>query len=95
MDERDSEIAEAAAQTASAAVEGLSNVLIAVINGLIEKGVVSTDNIRDMLEATAKRAEGEFEGDPRRRRMWRRPPQSSARYARSCFQMECPLDIQS
>ena len=45
---------------------GVSNVLVAVIDGLAEKGVFSTGDIRAMLDrlgATVRRAEGEIELD--------------------------------
>ena len=46
--------------------KGMGNVMVAVIDGLIEKGVFSIEEVRDMLdrlEATVRRAEGEIEGD--------------------------------
>ena len=49
MDERDRETAEAAVQAAGAVANGVSNVLVAVLDGLAEKGVFSTGDIRAML----------------------------------------------
>ena len=49
-----------------AAAKGMGNVMVAVIDVLIEKGVFSIEEIRDMLdrlEVTVRRAEGEIEGD--------------------------------
>ena len=66
MDQWDRELAKAGIQMASAAAKGMGNVMAAVIDGLIEKGVFSIEEIRDMLdrlEATVRRAEGEIEGD--------------------------------
>ena len=66
MDQWDRELAKAGVQMASAAAKGTGNVMVAVIDGLIEKGVFSTEEVRDMLdrlEATVRRAEGEVEGD--------------------------------
>ena len=51
---------------AGAAAKGMGNVMVAVIDGLIEKDVFSIEEVRDMLdrlEATARRVEGEIEGD--------------------------------
>ena len=66
MDQWDRELAKAGIQMAGAAAKGMGNVMVAVIGGLIEKGVFSIEEVRDMLdrlEATARRAEGEIEGD--------------------------------
>ena len=66
MDQWDRELAKAGIQMAGAAAKGMGNVMVAVIDGLIEKGVFSIEEVRDMLdrlEATARRAEGEIEGD--------------------------------
>ena len=46
--------------------EGMGNVMVAVIDGLIEKGVFSIEEVRDMLdrlEVAVTRVEGEIEGD--------------------------------
>ena len=51
---------------AGAAAKGMGNVMVAVIDGLIEKGVFSIEEVRDMLnrlEATVTRVEAEIEGD--------------------------------
>ena len=48
------------------AAKGMGNVMAAVMDGLIEKGVFSIEEVRDMLdrlEATVRRAEGDIEGD--------------------------------
>ena len=66
MDQWDRELAKAGIQMAGAAGKGMGNVMVAVIDGLIEKGVFSIEEVRDMLdriEATVRRAEGEIEGD--------------------------------
>ena len=66
MGERDREIGEAAAQAAGAVANGVSNVLVAVIDGLSGKGVFSTGDLRamlDRLESTVRRAEGGIKGD--------------------------------
>ena len=91
MDQWDRELAKAGIQMAGAAAKGMGNVMVAVmvavIDGLIEKGVFSIEEIRDMLdrlEATARRAEGEIEGETwRRKRKWRRPWRSSTSSATS------------
>ena len=51
---------------AGATAKGMSNVMVAIIDGLIEKGVFSIEEVRDMLdrlEATVRRAKDEIEGD--------------------------------
>ena len=66
MDQWDRELAKAGIQMAGAAAKGMGNVMVAVIDVLIEKGVFSIEEIRDMLdrlEVTVRRAEGEIEGD--------------------------------
>ena len=66
VDQWDGELAKAGIQMAGAAAKGSGSVLVAVIDGLIEKGVFSTEEVRDMLdrrEATVRRAEGEIVGD--------------------------------
>ena len=63
MDQWDRELAKAGIQMADAAGKGMGNVMVAVIDGLIEKGVFSIEEVRDRLEATVRRAEGEIEGD--------------------------------
>ena len=66
MDQWDRELAKAGIQMAGAAAKGMGNVMVAVIDGLIDKGVFSIEEVRDMLdrlEATVRRAEGEIEGD--------------------------------
>ena len=66
MNQWDRELAKAGIQMASAAAKGMGNVMVAVIDGLIEEGVFSIEEVRDMLdrlEATAGRVEGEIEGD--------------------------------
>ena len=66
MDQWDGELAKAGIQMAGAAGKATGNVLVALIDGLIEKGVFTTDEVSamlDRLEATVRRAEGEIEGD--------------------------------
>ena len=66
MDQWDRELAKAGIQMAGAAAKGMGNVMVAVIDGPIEIGVFSIEEIRDMLdrlEATVRGAEGEIEGD--------------------------------
>lgn len=66
MEKGDGELAKAGIQMAGAAGKATGNVLVALIDGLIEKGVFSTDEVRvmlDRLEATVRRVEGEIEGD--------------------------------
>ena len=64
MDQWDRELAKAGIQMAGAAAKGMGNVMVAVIDGLIEKGVFSIEEIRDMLDRLeARRAEGKIEGD--------------------------------
>ena len=66
MDQWDRELAKAGIQMAGAAAKGMGNVMVAVIDGLIEKGVFSIEEIRDMLdrlEVAVRRTEGEIEGD--------------------------------
>ena len=61
MDQWDRELAKAGIQMAGAAGKGMGNVMVAVIDGLIEKGVFSIEEVRgmlDRLEATVRRAEG-------------------------------------
>ena len=80
MDQWDRELAKAGIQMAGAAAKGMGNVMAAVIDGLIEKGVFSIEEVRDMLdrlEVAVTRVEGEIEGDCRRKRKWRRPWRSS------------------
>ena len=89
MDQWDRELAKAGIQMAGAAAKGMGNVMVAVIDGLIEKGVFSIEEVRDMpdrLEATVRRAEGEIEGDLAQlssKRKWRRPWRSSTTSATS------------
>ena len=66
MDQWDRELAKAGIQMAGAAAKGMGNVMAAVIDGLIEKGVFSIEEVRDMLdrlEVAVTRVEGEIEGD--------------------------------
>ena len=66
MDQWDRELAKAGIQMAGAAAKGMGNVMVAVIDGLIEKGVFSIEEVRDMLdrlEVAVRRTEGEIEGD--------------------------------
>ena len=66
MDQRDRELAKAGIQIAGAAAKGMGNVMAAVMDGLIEKGVFSIEEVRDMLdrlEVAVTRVEGEIEGD--------------------------------
>ena len=66
MEQWDGELAKAGIQMAGAAAKGSGNVLVAVIDGLIEKGVLSAEEVRGMLDrlgATVRRVEGEGEGD--------------------------------
>ena len=47
-------------------LKATGNVLVALIDGLIEKGLFTTDEVSailDRLEATVRRAEGEIKGD--------------------------------
>ena len=60
------ELAKGGIQMAGAAAKGMGNVLVPVIDGLIEKGVFSTEEVRDMLDrlrATVRRTEDEVERD--------------------------------
>ena len=62
----DRELAKGGIQMAGAAAKGMGNVLVPVIDGLIEKGVFSTEEVRDMLDrlrATVRRTEDEVERD--------------------------------
>ena len=66
MDQWDRELAKAGIQMAGAAAKGMGNVMAAVMDGLIEKGVFSIEEVRDMLdrlEVAVTRVEGEIEGD--------------------------------
>ena len=66
MDQWDRELAKAGIQMAGAAGKGMGNVMAAVMDGLIEKGVFSIEEVRDMLdrlEVAVTRVEGEIEGD--------------------------------
>ena len=66
MDQWDRGLAKAGIQMAGAAGKGMGNVMVAVIDGPIEKGVFSIEEVRDRLdrlEAAVRRAEGEIEGD--------------------------------
>ena len=61
MDQWDRELAKAGIQMAGAAAKGMGNVMA----GLIEKGVFSIEEVRDMLdrlEVAVTRVEGEIEG---------------------------------
>ena len=64
MDQWDRELAKAGIQMAGAAGKGMGNVMVAVIDGLIEKGVFSIEEVRDMLE----QARGDGEAGRRRDR---------------------------
>ena len=80
MDQWDRELAKAGIQMAGAAAKGMGNVMAAVMDGPIEKGVFSIEEVRDMLdrlEVAVTRVEGEIEGTWRRKRKWRRPWRSS------------------
>ena len=50
MDQWDRELAKAGIQMAGAAAKGMGNVMAAVMDGLIEKGVFSIEEVRDMLD---------------------------------------------
>ena len=66
MDQWDRELAKGGIQMAGAAAKGMGNVMAAVMDGLIGKGVFSIEEIRDMLdrlEVAVTRVEGEIEGD--------------------------------
>ena len=66
MDQWDRELAKAGIQMAGAAAKGMGNVMVAVIDGLIEKGVFSIEEVRDMLdrlEVAVRCTEAEIEGD--------------------------------
>ena len=66
LDQWDRELAKAGIQMAGAAAKGMGNVMAAVMDGLIEKGVFSIEEVRDMLdrlEVAVRRTEGEIEGD--------------------------------
>ena len=80
MDQWDRELAKAGIQMSGAAAKGTGNVMVAVIDGLIEKGVFSIEEVRDMLdrlEVAVTRVEGEIRGTCLRKRKWRRPWRSS------------------
>ena len=49
MDEKDSEILEAAAQATGAITNGLINVMLALMRTLIDRGVLSQDDLLQML----------------------------------------------
>ena len=56
MDQWDRELAKAGIQMAGAAAKGMGNVMVAVIDGLIEKGVFSIEEVRDMLDRRRDRS---------------------------------------
>ena len=65
---------------AGAAAKGMGNVMVAVIDGLIEKGVFSIEEVRDMLdrlEVAVHESKARSRGTCRRKRKWRRPWRSS------------------
>ena len=80
MDQWDRELAKAGIQMAGAAAKGMGNVMVAVIDGLIEKGVFSIEEIREMLACSRRPSDApkaRSRGTCRRKRKWRRPWRSS------------------
>ena len=80
MDQWDRELAKAGIQMAGAAAKGMGNVMVAVIDGLIEKGVFSIEEVRDMLTGSRRRSDAPKARSRetwRRKRKWRRPWRSS------------------
>ena len=86
MDQWDRELAKAGIQMAGAAGKGMGNVMVAVIDGLIEKGVFSIEEVRDMLTDWRRRSGGSRARSREtwsRKRRWRRPWRSSTTSATS------------
>ena len=78
MDQWDRELAKAGIQMAGAAAKGMGNVMVAAIDGLIEKGVFSIEEVRDMLDRL-DRLEGDLAGSGSGGDHDRRPPPDEIR----------------